>query len=326
MNKIAYSKNLTRLISEALPKIICDDIKTTISDIIFESEFQSPYFLKNDIREKLEKTCIIKYSKRDLEKYIKGWKYEKEFLNISENFSLTIIECDTEDIEKILKCSNIYVQGEMCEFIIDNNFLNEYIWIKKNAFNKKDESFLITLNHELGHVWTSILNYSNENFGKGITSFNNKSFQSVSNFNQFQMDVLISMYNRNLHLLKSDYDYILKNKQVTNNYEDNWELTTHTDEIIEILINDYLKYHIKEDSDVYLCNLFDIFENKHNVNFTNLTLLKTYKNDEVYENLKNLTFIKNAIRRLFLIFAFGNKKQIEYFKNLCFEEFKNEQK
>ena len=93
----------------------------------------------------------------------------------------------------------------------------------------------------------------------------------------------------------------------------------HIDNIIEILVADYLNEHLNENPTNYLNFIFDALNNSINLN--KLTLMTYFKNNKKYSGYTSIDAIKNPIRRLFLIFAFGTKEQIEYFKNACEDEF-----
>ena len=54
---------------------------------------------------------------------------------------------------------------------------------------------------------------------------------------------------------------------------------------------------------------------------TSLSLLNYFKDSSLYEDYSTIEAVKNPIRRLFLIFAFGADEQISYFKEAREEEF-----
>ena len=116
--------------------------------------------------------------------------------------------------------------------------------------------------------------------------------------------------------LKADYDYILKKK----NESANFELPVHIDNIIEILVADYLE-DCRVSANTYLYSLWRKLELNYEFSLNTLNLLKHYRENRLYEGYSSIESVKNPIRRLFLIFAFGTDEQIEYFKNACEEEF-----
>jgi len=295
-------------------------INENIGDIICESILPSPYKLINDIINKLKnKNNEFKYNKNDLKKLSdKDWKFDNQIDKLPDDFSLTIIRCS--ELQLLKKYSYLtHGIGELMEFVDPNYNFNEHIWIRndQNEYITFDDSFKNLLKHELGHVWTFIFGFSDESFKVGQNSFQNKQILNQNNFNHYQMDVFINLYNKKLNLLQQDYNYILcKNDNETLNYE----LSPHIDNIIEILITDYLQEHINEQSsNDYLNFIFNSLKN--GINFNKLSLLNYYKNGKKYENYSTNESVNNPIRRLFLIFAFGNDEQIECFKQACEEEF-----
>lgn len=320
MNKIkeTYLNMFNRNYQRKQFKIILEDQNITINDVICESILPSPYKLINDILNFNENKKI--YTKNDLLNLSdKDWKYFNELNNIDNEFTLTIIKCDSNDI---INNVNFYVelQGIMCEFVDPNNYLNEYIWISKSIDKNRysNEDIKILLKHELGHVWTGIFGYSNDSFYDGRTNTDQYRKLNPNNFNFRQKDVFLSMYNGNLKNLQNDFNYIF----LKNDGDDGcWELSTHIDEIIELLILDYFEQENKfKSTDLYLQYIISRISGSANL-FKDMNILKHYKTKTLYNGLKNIELMLNIINRLFLILTFGSEKTIDYFKNECEKEF-----
>ena len=293
----------------------------SIGDIICESILPSPYMLINDIISKLKNNeNEFTYDKNDLKRLSDNdWKFYNQIDKLPDNFSLTIFQCsEFKLLKKYSYLSNGI--GELMEFVNPMNNFEEYIWIRDERLknnNYSSDSFKNLLKHELGHVWTFIFGSSDEDFKEGQCSFNNKILLNPNNFNHYQMDIFINLYNKNLKILQDDYNYVLCKNDKENA---NFEISVHIDNVIEILIADYLEEHINEQTtEEYLNFLFNSLENK--INFFKLTLLYYYKNRKKYKNYSTNESVNNPIRRLFLIFGFGTNEQIEYFKKACEEEF-----
>jgi hypothetical protein len=305
-------RNISRFDYEILENTFLHN--KTIGDIICESILPSPYMLINDIINKLKNNeNEFTYDKNDLKRLSdKDWKFFNQINKLPDDFSLTIFQCsEFKLLEKYSYLSNGV--GELMEFVNPANNFEEYIWIRDERLNNSNytsESFKNLLKHELGHVWTFIFGSSDEEFKEGQGSFNNKTILNPNKFNHYQMDIFNNLYNKNLKILQHDYNYILcKNDEENANFE----ISIHMDNIIEILISDYLEEHINEQTtEEYLKFLFNSLENK--INFYNLTLLHYYKNGKTYKNYSTTESVNNPIRRLFLIFGFGTNEQIEYFK------------
>lgn len=312
-------RNISRFDFEILENAFL--INENIGDIICESILPSPFLLINDIISKLKNNeNEFTYNKNDLKKLSnKDWKFYNQIEKLPDNFSLTIFKCSEFNLlKKYSYLSNGF--GELMEFANPDNNFEEHIWIRDERLgnlNYNNDSFKNLLKHELGHVWTFIFGLSDEEFKDGQGPSNNQKLLNPNNFNHYQLDVFINLYKENLKVLQFDYDYILcKNKEESSNYE----LGPHIDNIIEILITDYLEKHIDEQTpNEYLNFLFKSLEQKINLN--KLTLLSYYKTDKKYDNYSTIESIKNPIRRLFLIFSYGTEEQIKYFKNTCEEEF-----
>ena len=297
-----------------------------IGDIIYESILPSPYQLINDIINKLKNNeNEFKYNKSDLKKLSdKDWKYFDQIEKLPDNFSLTIIRCDSfEYFEKFNVKPTKYASME--EIVNPKDEFDEHIWINDNDelnFNY-DDGFKNLLKHELGHVWTFIFGALDDSFKNGQGPHQNYKLLNPNNFNHYQIDVFINLYNKNLKLLQQDYEYVLcKNDEESANYE----LSPHIDNIIEILIADYFECWINENTDIYLEYLWNRLTLKHEYSLSTLNLLKHYKENLLYSGYSKIESVKNPIRRLFLIFAFGTNEQIEYFKLACEDEFKKETK
>lgn len=312
-------RNISRFDYEILENTFL--INESIGDIICESILPSPYMLINDILEKLKNdNAEFTYDKNDLKKLSdKDWKFFNQIEKLPDDFSLTVIKCS--EFQLLEKYSYLSMGiGELMEFVNPNNYFEEYIWIRDERLkniNHNSESFKNLLKHELGHVWTFIFGLSDEKFKEGQGPYNSKITLNPNNFTRFQIDIFTNLYNKNLNILQQDYNYVLcKNEEENANFE----IPVHIDNIIEILITDYLEEHVVEQSpEEYLKCLFNSLENKINLN--KMTLLSYFKNGKKYKNYLTNESVNNPIRRLFLIFGFGSNEQIEYFKNTCMEEF-----
>lgn len=312
-------RNISRYDYEILENAFL--INENIGDVICESILPSPYMLINDIISKLENNeNEFTYNKNDLKSLSdKDWKFYNQVEKLPDKFSLTLFQCSEFNLLKKYSYLSNGI-GELMEFVDPNNNFKEYIWIRNERLkniNYNSDSFKNLLKHELGHVWTFIFGLSDNEFKEGQGPSNETKILNPNNFNHYQMDIFINLYNKKLNLLQQDYNYILcKNNDESANYE----IPVHIDNIIEILVADYLEEHITEQTTTeYLNFLFKSLQEKNN--FNKLTLLTYFKNNKKYKNYLTIESIKNPIRRLFLIFSFGLDEQIKYFKNACKEEF-----
>lgn len=296
-------------------------VNENIEDIICESILPSPYLLINDIIRKLKNTeKKFTYDKNDLKKLSdKSWKFYTQIEKLPNTFSLTIFQCSEFNLLKEYSYLSNGI-GELMEFASPINNFKEHIWIRDERLENldyNDDSFKNLLKHELGHVWTFIFGLSDDNFKDGQGPSNDIKTLDINSFNHYQMDIFINLYNGKMNLIQHDYNYILCNND---GESANFEIPVHIDNIIEILITDYLAEHVNEFStSEYLNFLFESLSKR--INFNKLTLLTYFKNNKKYKNYSTIESIKNPIRRLFLIFNFGSNEQIEYFKNACDEEF-----
>ena len=179
-----------------------------------------------------------------------------------------------------------------------------------------DEGFKNLLKHELGHVWTFVFGIQDGSFTTGQGPSSNETID-LKKLNEYQKDVLVSLYNGRADLLKSDYEYVLQKRDGDSA---DFELPAHIDEIIEILVADYLEQGISS-TEAYLRSIWMKLSKDMSGQLASLNLLKHFKDDIPYEGHSRIESIKNPIRRLFLIFAFGTPEQIEYFKEACEAEF-----
>lgn len=319
-NQLIKTKNLTRYIKtvQYFPKFF-DDNKITVGDIICENILPSPFMLTSDIIEKLKQGINrFSYNKYDLKKLSdKYWKYFNQLDSLSDEFSLTIIRCSSKEFFNLYGIK-VMSNASMEEIGSNKSMFNEYIWI--NSQNEEnfvyDDGFKNLLKHELGHVWTFVFGMLNSNFTDGQGYSNKEILLNPSEFNSYQKDVYLHLYNGKLKILQQDYNYILcKNNEQSANFE----IPVHIDNIIEVLIADYLNEHLNENPTNYLNFIFDALNNS--INLDKLTFMTYFKNNKKYSGYASIDAIKNPIRRLFLIFAFGTKEQIEYFKNACEDEF-----
>ena len=190
---------------------------------------------------------------------------------------------------------------------------NNFIWVDiKEEINEKFLNiFTSFLKHELGHVWENLKEISNP---IGVVSFSNKYDRKNIFKNSLQLFTLKNIYKENKELLKRDFNYILSNNENGENYE----FAPVIDQILELLVNDYLKYNENINPENYLENLFNSILNN---DFKNLSIIKNFNS---YSHLEKILFA-----RLFLILSFGTSNQIKYFKDACKEEFgdlKNDKK
>lgn len=321
MNKFneVYLEMFKRNYCEKKFNIILEDQKITIGDVICESLLPSPNKLidnilniQNNDKKTYTKNDILNLSNQD-------WKYYDEMRNVDDDFILTIIKCNSNDIQKYVNF-NPELQGRMCEFCNPKNYLDEYIWISEFVNDQRYslDDIRILLKHELGHVWTGLFGYSNNNFYDGRTNTEDFKILNPLEFNSKQKDVFLNMYKGNLNNLQNDFNYMFLK---VGDADSNLELSTHIDEIIEILILDYFEQekYFNSTND-YLRFMFSRIRGSANL-FNDLNILKHYKNRELYDGLKNVELMLNIINRLFLILIFGNEKTIKYFKNACEEEF-----
>ena len=291
-----------------------------LCDIIFESILPSPYRLVNDIIQKLKNgESKFSYSKNDVLSFSdRYWKFYENLKRVSDNFKLTIIRCHEW---KLLRKYTWLKSGDgvMMEFGNPDDYLDEHIWIRDMEDMEYDDGFKNLLCHELGHVWTFLFGNADENFKEGQALFNDSSFD-FSKMTDFQKDVFASFYESDLKVLKFDFEYVLCKNSIDSS---NFELPVHIDNIIEILADDYLNFNQDMTTQQYLQRLFSFLENDRNTSFDEFTLYKIYsrKLKLKLENHKSLESVKNPIRKLFLIFAFGLDEQIEYFKTACEDEF-----
>jgi hypothetical protein len=318
-------KNLSRSIKtcEYDPNFF-DVKKIIIGDIICESILPSPYMLINDIINKLKNNeNEFTYNKNDLKRLSdKDWKFYNQINKLPDDFSLTIIRCN---YQKYFKKYNIMPtkKASMEEIVDPKNEYNEHIWINEDDDDNfvYDSQFKNLLKHELGHVWTFIFGTLDDEFKDGQSPSNENKSLNPLKFNNYQKDVYLHLYERNLNLLNFDYKYVLC--KTNENDTANYELSVHIDNIIEILIEDYFE-SMFNDTKTYLKYLWECLNLNYNYSLKHLNLLKYfYENKKLYNGYSTIKSIKNPIRRLFLIFAFGTKEQIEYFKKACEDEFGN---
>lgn len=304
-----------------LGRIIFEN-KQTLTDIIEESVLPSPYMLINDILQKLnenESDIRIIYEYNQLIKLAdKDWKFYDQLINLPKDVKLTIIKCSDVDLNKYISFNGVdLIQGDGCEFYDGKNWKEEYIWIDSKFSDSVDDLHKL-LKHELGHVWTSLFGFNDQKFKQGITYFK---LQFPNKFNNIQYQVFHSLYRDRLDLLKQDFNYLFVDKD----NQGNWELSTHIDEIIELLVDDYLEYYLdKLSPDQYLNNIISKIRYSKIALLSDLNILKHYKYNIPYQTNSNVSYMKNIIRRLFLILSFGNENIVNYFKQYCIEEFKGE--
>lgn len=270
------------------------------NDLIMEEILPSPWLLIEDILKRIKNEDKIQYSKSNLLKLSdKSWKFYEDLKNVNTKFSLIIIKSNIEDAENIYNIE-INESYKMLHFLYKDKFTN-FIWVNKD--DEINESFKNYLKHELGHVWTYLKEIKQP---IGIVSFENSYNRKNIILNPLQMHTLKNIYKGNEDLLKSEFKYILTNDENNENYE----LAPVIDQILELLVNDYLTYNNDISTQKYIDNLFLNFLS---FNLKNLTLVKNFKN---YSHLEKILYA-----RLFLIMSFGTEEQLNYFKEACIDEF-----
>lgn len=314
----SYHKFMRRLVHDDNATIFYEE-KTTISDLLCESILQSPYRLIEDIIGKLRQGIHeFSYSKEDiLSLSDRHWKFYNDAEKLPSNFRLDIYEASEEE-QRQKTGKPIPFHCSMMEIGDEDNLWHETIWIntddKANA--QYDEGFKNLLKHELGHAWTFLFGMQDEAFTVGQGPANEKAF-CVEKLNEYQKDVLVSLYGGRVDLLKNDYEYILQRQGGDSAA---FELPVHIDEIIEILVADYLEsWHKSTES--YLRDIWMKLSQDRIGQRMSFNLLSHFKDGSLYEGYSTIEAVKNPIRRLFLLFAFGTDEQINYFKEACEEEF-----
>lgn len=274
MNK--FSKTYKYLIRKSVhcePNLEDLQSKTYMSDIVCESVFPKLWRLIADIKQHFEKQdSKTVYKKADLIRLIdKDWKYYDEFLALPETMTLTILICRRDEINTYAGFDAGEVIGLMSELNdIENpeNWIHEFIWIDKTK-KFDDALFEDLLQYELGHVWTFLFGNNDNNFTAGQTV---KLDKSLDIFNKFQLDVLTAFYGKNKDILEKDIKYILGNNQEPFSYE----FTAIVDEIIEVLVEDYLEENQTISVNAYLILLFDTINNWTVPRFDKLSIIKHY--------------------------------------------------
>jgi hypothetical protein len=292
--------------------------KTYMSDVICESVFPKPWRLIADIKhhfdERHKKTT---YENKDLVRLIdKDWKFYDELMKLPDNITLTVLICRRNEIDENIGFNAGEVIGLMSELNNVQNkddWIHEFIWIDST---KEFDAALFDdiLQHELGHVWTFLFGNNDSSFIVGQTP---RCLCSMKRFNRMQLDVLYAFYKNNAERLSNDVKYVLGNTKEPVSYE----FTAITDEIIEVLVEDYLEENSNISTSAYLISLFDSLNDLSTPRYDRLTVVKHYVEQKSYKRIADVSFIMNAVRRMFLIFAFGSIEQKNSFKHACEEEF-----
>jgi hypothetical protein len=290
-----------------------------ICDVISESILPSPYLLVDDIIDKLKNGMnFFEYSKNDIEMFSdRHWKFYNDLNNIHKEFTLTIIRCSGYELIKRYEWLSVPT-SIMMEFGDPEDSNREFIWIR-DVETTYDDGFKNLLLHELGHVWTFSFGFSNDDFKIGQGPSNAYERIDSLKLTDYQKDVCISFYNGNINVLKEDFKYVLCKADSTDSA--NYEIPVHIDNIIEVLVDDYLNFNSDVSTEAYLNRMFRLLENDPNFTIDDFSIYKIFTGVFTLKNHSTIESVKNPIRRMFLIFAFGTNEQKEYFKNACEEEF-----
>lgn len=305
------------------PQLLVEEQKVCLSDFLAnESIFHVPNNLLNKIRGFVESGAKkLTLAKKDLLSLVdKDWLYYGELKKLSENFKLVILHCKKEEFQ-MFSGIDCVLQGHMCEVSSDPS-KEEVVWIDSSHNFSDKEHFKDLLKHELGHVWTFAFGTVDSLFKVGQT--NGQQFGSCKIETRRQADVLAAFYNGNLSLLKQDYDYVLTASPGNGHA---YEFTSIVDEIIELLSEDYLEM-LEADSSLspstYLMNFLSKMSERRYSAYATLNIVNHYfganGNGLPYCHFKDLVHIRNDIRRIFLIWEFGNEEQ----KKILVDELKKE--
>ena len=280
------------------------------SYILNESIFKNPDLLIDDIMRRLEnEEYEFNYSKNDLLKFMMGFNYEEKFkTEVPANFRLSVLCISREEADKRFGIK--LTENAVAEEVLDpDDEWHEMIIIPIGKYRHRFSIIKEYLKEELRHVWTYVFGMIDDNFYVGRTTFNCKDRLDYSRFNSYQRQVLKNMYSGDLNALQKDYDYIFK---IQDGNAENWELSVHIDAIIDMLI-DYYDENVSPEE--YLENtLNDVKDNM--MNLDNKMLYDYFKNKD-----QDFKPTKDNIRRLFMIYAFGEKEHIRYFEDECKKEF-----
>lgn len=290
-----------------LNKVCLSAMKSTILN---ESIFRNADLLINDIMQRLEnEEYEFTYSKNELLKLMKGFNYEEKFKNeVPDRFKLSVICISRNDFHERFGIK--LTEDSIVEEVLNpNDEWHEMIVIPIGKYRHRYAIIKEYLKEELRHVWTYVLGMVDDNFYVGRTSFSSEDHLDAGRFNSYQRQVLKEMYFGDLNLLQKDYDNIFK---IQDGNAENWELSVHIDAMIDMLIDYYdgtclTEEYLKEILDNVRTNSYDS---------GNRLLHDFYENDS-----QDFKPTKDNIRRLFMLYAFGNSEQIEYFENECEKEF-----
>ena len=304
-----------RLQHDELPEMLfTEDIR--LQDILLESLLPSPYRLLEDITSRVKTgEKQFKYTKKQLlELSSPRWTTYSEIEKLPDRFFLEIIVCsENVAVEKFKWLSRCI--GQMMEFGDPEDPYAERIWMREDFIDPDDDGFKNLLKHELGHVWTYVIGDEKDNRGIGPSS--NKKTLDPSSFTHKQKIVYKYFYNLNLKVLQDDYIYILCK---TENDPGNLELPVHIDNIIEILVDDYLEHNEDSSEEAYMDMIFKILDDGAFIS-RSFSLVDLYNGKLKLRRHRTLESVRNPIRRLMLILAFGTPEQIAFLRKALEEEF-----
>lgn len=310
IRKLAYDNDATCFFSR----------NNTLGDIITESILPSPFMLVSSIVKNLEEgKTSFSYSRDDILTLAgKSWKFYEKFREVPSSFRLDIMKLDEASARQ--KFGDLLVEHmSMTEIGDEADPMHETIWINSNdkANDTYDEGFKNLLKHELGHVWTFVLGGMDNSFTCGQGPYSSRKKLDPSKFTHYQKDVWLHLYNGMLNFLENDFNYILgKGDKETSDFE----LPAHIDNIIEILVADFLELDLKS-PEAYLRSIWMKLSPAHFKTFEPMNLLTHFREGLFYDGYSSIEAVKNPIRRLFLVFAFGSQEQIDYLREACEEEF-----
>lgn len=295
-------------------------------DLICESIFPKPMMLISDIKNRIKKEKEIVYHKEELLRLLgRDWKYIDKIKDLPQEISVTVLCCPRNELLKKLDfVESIHGHiSELNDVSKPEEWIHEYVWIDED-FEFDKNTFIELMQHELGHIWTFFIGNNDKNFKVGQTE-NSEEKIDVNQFTRFQFDVYSSFYYKNLEDLENDYHYILNSENEPKNYE----FTAILDEIIDVLVEDYLEEYEKNKNlkpETYLMyfigKLFAIDEhNRNDFSYSSLNIIKHFNERRPYSGLPDFRFIYNAVRRLMLMFAFGTLDQKQMIVKYLQEEF-----
>ncbi len=311
---VAFTDNMVRknLVEDyknfkpSLEKMELSALKRTL---LSESVFRNPTLLIDDIMSKIESGIYeFTYTKDELAELMLGFNYLEKFKKeVPSKFKLTIMCLSREEFFKRFGIQ--LIEDAVAEEVLDpNDEWHEIVNLTLGKTRHRYSVIKVFLEEELRHVWTYVLGMADESFYEGRTAFKAKDRLDIKKFSSYQKQVLSSMYFGDISALQKDYDYIFK---IQEGNAENWELSVHVDAIIDLLV-DY--YDGSTSTRSYINNILE--DVKKNTLSPNDKMLKDF-----FLSKDMPKTAKDNVRRLFLIYAFGEDGQIEYFENECRKEF-----